>query len=318
VAPVLLGFLLAFGSFHPCGQSPTVSTGHAQARDQNPPRPDGESVRVRKAEMLLRLDRPKEALAALQGLTTAESDFYRGLAFRQLQDHVNARSCFVNAWKSGYRNDYVLYSAIQEDYALHDKSNGLERFQLLLQTYPDSPWVHLLLADAYFAKEQNDSARNEYLAALKRKPDLLEANFRLGYMAFQAGDHESAIHYFQSEVALNPNYVDARVFLAETLLQMDRKKEALVQLRKALALDPTSELVYKRLATTLIDTSQLQEAEQVLDKAKKRFPNEPAFPAQLSRVFTLLNQPREAQKEAEQARQLTSQQHRAQELAPIK
>ncbi len=280
--------------------------------------PDDDSLRVQKAEALLPLNKPEEAIAILKPLASGQARFYTGLAYRRLSDHTSARKCFLDAWQAGYRNAYVLYSAIEEDYALDNKPDGLALFQQLLKIYPDSPWVHLLLADAYFAKEQSKAARNEYLAALKTKPDLLEANFRLGYIAFQAGDKDSAAHYFLNEVKLNPGYVDAHLFLAETLLQLDRKNEALVQLQKALTLDPRSELIYKRLGTTLVDVNRLNEAVRVLKKAEQLFPTNAAFPAQLSRVLTLLNQTTEAQKEAQRARQLTVEQHRAQQLSPAK
>ena len=152
----------------------------------------------------------------------------------------------------------LLYSVIQEDYALGDKPSGLETFQLLLKTYPESAWMHLLLADAYFAKEQSENAKEEYAKALMIKPDLLEANFRLGYLAFQTADRESALKYFENEILVNPRYVDAYVFLAETLLQLDRKGEAMIELRKALALDANSELTYQRLATALVELTNLR------------------------------------------------------------
>lgn len=280
--------------------------------------PENSDLRVQKGTALLPLGRPREALAVLNSISTPEASFYRAMAYRLLQDHSNSRNSFLNAWELGYKSAYVLYSIIQEDYSLGDKRGGLDHFQLLLRTYPDSPWVHLLLADAYFAKEQNDEARGEYLKALTAKPDILEANFRLGYMAFQAGDKKSAARYFRQEVSLNPTYVDARVFLAEALLQLDNKKEALVQLRAALKLDQNSDLTYKRLATTLIETNQLNEATKTLKNAERRFPKDPAFPAQLARVFTLLNRTRDAQEEAGRVRQLMAEQHHGQEIAPAK
>ncbi len=280
--------------------------------------PASTELRVRKASGLIPLGLAREALPMLAPIATGDARFYLGLAQRQLQDHASARSSFLDAWRLGYRNGYVLYSIIQEDYTLGDKRDGLEYFQLLLKDYPDSPWVHLLLADAHFAKEQSEQARAEYLKALALKPDLLEANFRLGYIAFQEGNRESAAQYFRNEISANPTYVDAHLFLAESLLQLDRKEEALIELRKSLALDPNSDLIYKRLATTLIETSHLQEAATTLKKAEQRFPKDPAFPAQLARTYTLLNQIKDAQNEAAHARQLTAAQHRAQQIEPVR
>jgi tetratricopeptide (TPR) repeat protein len=281
--------------------------------------PAAPDLRLKKVEALLPLGRAHDALETLRTLPpNAQSAFYRGLAQRILQDHADARDAFRSAWQLGYRDPYVLYSLVQEDYALGDKAGGLEDFQLLLQKFPDSAWVHQLLGDAYFSKDKNDDARREYRQALAIKNDLLNVNFRLGYMAFQEGDGVSAAKYFRREVALNPGYADARVFLAETLLGLDRKEDALVQLRTALTLDPGSELVYRRLATALTETHQPQEAVAILRKAEARFPQDPAFPAQLSRLLTTLHDTRSAEKEASRARKLTVEQHRKQEIAPLK
>jgi tetratricopeptide (TPR) repeat protein len=281
--------------------------------------PSSPDLCLKKVAALLPLGLANDALKVLRTVPpSAESTFYKGMAQRLLQDHNKARNLFRSAWQLGYNDPYVLYSLIQEDYALSDKSAGLQDFQLLLQKFPDSAWVHQLLGDAYFSKDQNEEARREYLQAIALKSDLLNVNFRLGYLAFQDGDKESAARYFRQEVVLNPNYADARVFLAETLLGLDRKEDALVQLQTALALDPGSELVYRRLATALTQTNHLREAVIALRKAELRFPEDPAFPAQLSRLLTMLHEPKSAEEEASRARKLAVEQHRKQEIAPLK
>lgn len=273
---------------------------------------------LQKVMALLPLGRPKDALETLQRLQSGQSYFYKGIAYRQLRNTEKSRDNFVHSWDLGYRDPYVLYSIIEDDYDLGDKQNGLGYFQLLLKEYPNSAWEHLLMADAYFAKDNNRMARTEYLKALEMKPDLLEANFRLGYIAFQNGDDESAIAYFRHELVCNPAYVDAHTFLAEALLHQDQKEEALIQLREALSLDGNSQLVYKRLATTLIETRHLNEAKATLGNAEKRFPDDPAFPAQLARVLTLLHDSKGAAEQAFRARELTAQQHRKQDIVPDK
>ena len=281
--------------------------------------PSNFNLRLKKAAALLPLGLANDVLEVLRTVPpSAESTFCKGMAQRLLQDHVAARDAFRSAWQLGYEDAYVLYSLVQEDYALGDKPTGLRDFQILLQKFPDSPWVHQLLGDAYFSKDKNDEARQEYIQAIALKSDLLNVNFRLGYLAFQDGDKESAARYFRNELTLNPKYVDARVFLAEALLGLDQKEDALVQLRMALTLDPSSELVYRRLATTLVETNHLQEAVATLRQAELRFPEDPAFPAQLSRLLTVLNETKSAREEAARARKLASEQHKKQEIAPVK
>lgn len=280
--------------------------------------PTDPDLLVTKGAALLFLGRAKEASATLAAAPeTAASSLYLGLAQRSLKDHAAARNSFRVARQLGNQDPYVLYALVQEDYALADKVAGLQDFKLMLEKYPDSPWVHELLGDAYFSQDKNEDARAEYLKAISLQRDLLDVNFRLGYIAFQSGKMDAAASYFRNEIVLNPNYVDAHLFLAETLLQTDRKEDAVVQLQTALRLDGGSELIYRRLAAALAETNRLPEAAATLQKAEQRFPKDPGFPAELSRVLKSLNRTKEAESAAERARQLIAEQHRKQEIAPI-
>ncbi len=275
-------------------------------------------LHIKQAASLLGLGRARETLESLKTVSpSGESYLYQGMAQRLLQDHAAARKSFRAAWQLGNKDPYVLYSLIQEDYALADKTAGLRDFQTMLERFPNSAWVHELLGDAYFAKDKDEDAAKEYQQALALKGDLLSVNFRLGYLAFQNGSMNAAAEYFRKEIKLNPSYVDARVFLAEALAQLDQRQEAINQLKAALALEQ-SELIYQRLAAALIQTNRLPEAAEMLHQAELRFPENPAFPAQLSRLLMSLNRVKDAKDEAARAQRLTIAQHQKQEIAPIR
>jgi tetratricopeptide (TPR) repeat protein len=267
--------------------------------------PTDPELMLQSGAALLSLGRAEESLVVLRNVPpTGKSQFYRGMAYRALSDHVAARDALSKAWQLGYQDPYVLYSLIEEDHALGDKLAGMQHFQLFLQRFPSSAWMHLLLGDAYSVKGHDDDARREYRQAAKINPDLLEAHYRLGYLAFKAGDDKQAVTEFSKELGLDPNFADAHLFLGETLLRLGRTQAALKHLQKAVELNGSSDLAYHRLAAVLTQTHQLSEAAETLRRGEKKFPNDPMFPAQMATLLRRLGRAEEASQAAERAREL--------------
>lgn len=223
---------------------------------------------------------------------------------RSLGDHACARQNLAEAWRLGLRDPYALYSLIEEDHALGDKASGLQHFRAFLEAYPESPWLHVLYANAYAQKDADAEARAEYREALRLKPDLPAVNFRLGYLLYKDGDYAAAVEYFRKELALNPAYSDAHLFLGQSLRNLGKDDEAIVCLRQAIGFDAGSELAHKALIAALSNKGDLEGAMQSLRLAEKHFPSDPSFPAQLASVLTKLNRESEALKELEKYRAL--------------
>ncbi|MCC7156228.1 MAG: tetratricopeptide repeat protein [Bryobacterales bacterium] len=267
--------------------------------------PSDGGLRLRQAIALHALGRHQESLRILEGLpASGESRFYMGLDWRSLGDHKSAQKYLGEAWDLGLRDPYALYSLIEEDHALGDKASGLRHFRWFLTAFPDSPWLHVLYADAYAQKDNDPEARKEYEEALRLKPDLPAVNFRLGFLLYKNGEYLPAAERFRKELDLNPSYSDANLFLGQTLRNLGREQEAIVYLRKAVALDARSEHAYQALVAVLAECGDLEGALEILRMAEKEFPADPAFPAQLARVLTRLNREEEALKEQEKFRAL--------------
>ena len=267
--------------------------------------PSDTGLRLRHAIALHALDKHQESLKILEALpASGESRFYMGLDCRSLGDHKSAQKYLAEARDLGLRDPYALYSLIEEDHALGDKAAGLHHFQLFLTDFPDSPWLHVLYANAYVQKHNGAEARREYHEALRLKPGLPAVNFRLGFLLYKDGEYIPAAEYFRKELALNPSYSDANLFLGQTLRNLGREEEAIGHLRKAIALDNRSELAYKALVAALGEKGDFEGAVEILRIAEKEFPADPSFPAQLASVLTRLNREEEALKEQEKFRVL--------------
>jgi len=249
----------------------------------------------------------KASLDLLRSLPpSAESRFYMGLDCRATGDHKSAQTYLAEARQLGLRDPYALYSLIEEDHALGDKTAGLDHYRAFVNEYPDSPWLHVLYANAYAQKEKDAEARKEYEIALRANPDLPAVNFRLGYLFYKDGEYASAADYFRKEVKLNPSYADANMFLGQALHNLSQEDEAIGYLRKAIAFDGRWASAYRALVAALGSKGDLEGAVEVLRKAEQQFPDDASFPAQLASLLTRLDRTDEALREQERFRALQS------------
>jgi tetratricopeptide (TPR) repeat protein len=267
--------------------------------------PEDAILNLRKGEALVALSQGKEALAALaKTAATGESQFFRGLAYQLLEDHRPAQECFLDAWKRGNEDPYVLYSLMREDKDLGDKTAGVEHFQIMMARFPDSVWIHILLGDAHFKMSEYAEAQKEYLIAVKQMPELFEANFRLAYLAFEAGEDQSAVQYYRRALAVKPRHTEANIYLGEALRRERKIPEAIEQLRRAIQLDRKAALAYDSLAKSLADAGRLAEAADTLGQAEKEFPDNSSFPAMRARLFNRLGRTEEAKQAARRAAEI--------------
>jgi tetratricopeptide (TPR) repeat protein len=260
------------------------------------------------AAALLSVGRPEEAVRALAGLqSTARVEFYRGLAYRALRHDRAAQQSFSRAFEMGYEDPYVLYALIEQEHLLGDQEAGLRHFTTFSERFPDSPWLHVLLGNAYASRHDVTNAETEYRQAEQRDPDLPSLHYALGRLAFDRTDYPTALADFRKEIELNPGFGEAYLYLGATLQREGKTADALPFFAKAAERDPNLALTYTQLASAQIKLKQFQAALQTLRIAKAHFPNDAAFPAQLSLLLDRLGRHQEAKDESVIAEQLARQ-----------
>jgi tetratricopeptide (TPR) repeat protein len=255
--------------------------------------------------LYLSVGKPQEAVRALTGLqSTARVEFYRGLAYRALRDDRAAQQSFSRAFEMGYEEPYVLYALIEQEHVLGDQEAGLRDFAVFSERFPDSPWLHLLLGNAYASRHDVTNAETEYREAEQRDPDLPSLHYALGRLSFDRADYPTALADFRQEIELNPGFGEAYLYLGAALQREGKTADALPFFAKAAECDPNFSLTYTQLAAAQIGLKEFQAALQTLRIAKARFPNDAAFPAQLSHLLDRLGRHKEAKNESVIAEQL--------------
>jgi superkiller protein 3 len=248
---------------------------------------------------LLSVGRPQEAVRALTGLqSTARIEFYRGLAYRALRDDRTAQQSFSRAFDMGYEDPYVLYALIEQDRVLGDREAGLRHFTVFSERFPDSPWLHLLLGNAYASRHDVTNAETEYRQAEQHDPNLPALNYALGRLAFDRADYVTAGENFRKEIELNPGFGQAYFYLGVVLRRRGKTADSLPFFAKAAERDPNFAPTYTELASAQIELEKLQDALHTLLTAKEHFPNDADFPAQLSHLLDGMGRQQEAKEES--------------------
>lgn len=165
------------------------------------------------------------------------------------------------------------------------------------------PWVHLLRAQAYDARDRIAEAIRELERALTLDPRFPGVRYALGFIAWSARDAEAAEKWFRQELALNPRHVESRFYLAEIMESQGKSEqaEALLQelgreapqapltqfglgklkerggdleqaakhFRRAIELDPTRPEPHYRLGVALRKLGRHEEAKVELDRSRE-------------------------------------------------
>jgi tetratricopeptide (TPR) repeat protein len=257
---------------------------------------------------LLSAGQPKAGLEALENLPpTAQGEFYLGMAYRALRDHPAAREAFAKSFVMGNNDPYVLYELIEQDRALHNEEQGLQDFQTFYQRFPHSPWIHLLLGNAYISRNNTAGAEAEYRKAAELNPKLPLVHYDLGRLAFNRSDYSQAVREFDAEIHVDPTFGEAYLYAGTSLRRLGRSPQGIPYLEKAIARDPNFPLAYRELAVAQVQAGQLHAASVTLREGESRFPHEPAFPAQLARLASQSGNGHEAARQSRLAETLSGQ-----------
>ena len=97
-----------------------------------------------------------------------------------------------------------------------------------------------LIARAKVAHQRGQlgEAKELYLRALHKLPDLFEAQHSLGVLLSQQGHHDEALALVEAALKTDPDSVEALTNHGLILHKMNRHEAALVSFNKALALRP--------------------------------------------------------------------------------
>jgi len=131
----------------------------------------------------------------------------------------------------------------------------------VLAVNPDSSIAHSNLGSILLDKEGKvAAAAEEFLQALRVRPDYAYANYNYGNALFFEGRIDEAMEYYRHTIRLMPDYANAYFNLGNSLLNKGRTDEAIENYRAALRLRPDFADAHNNLGSALLRKNEIAEA----------------------------------------------------------
>jgi len=239
---------------------------------QGIPSPSPEA-QIARADELLRLGQPKDALTILNQLAdsapnTAYLEARIGKAYYQSSQFQPA----VTHLKAALQNDgsdaesmqllalsYFVLSQYAEALPLLEKLGPR-----LSGSGPDGPY---LLASCYVMTQRWENARTTYANLLSLAPDSAIAYLMFGKFLVRQRLENRAVPEIQAALDRDPRIAMAHFLLGEIELYKGDGQAAVEEFHKELAINPSVWLVYWRLGDAYVRLEKYNEAEKVLKQA---------------------------------------------------
>jgi Tfp pilus assembly protein PilF len=119
---------------------------------------------------------------------------------------------------------------------LTDKA--IEHYRAALRTRPDFMDAHNNLGNAYYGKGMLEKAELHYRLAVRLSPDYAQAHNNLGNAYISMGLQEKAIKHYRTATSLKPDYAEAHFNLGNAYNSMGRIDRAIGHYRTAIAQNP--------------------------------------------------------------------------------
>jgi tetratricopeptide (TPR) repeat protein len=141
---------------------------------------------------------------------------------------------------------------------------AIEQYLTALRLKPDYAEVYSNLARAYASRGQLDKAIEQYLTALRLRPDYAEAHNDLGIAYSSKGRYDMAIEQYRIALRLRPDYAETHFNLGLAYASKGLLDKAIEQYLTALRLRPDLATVYNSLGVAYA-------SQGLLDKATEQF-----------------------------------------------
>ena len=217
--------------------------------------------------------------AAAEHLSAALQREEKGAAaWRQTVEVLGAAYYFESRWREaqpllemavGWRPDdsELLYTLAMSYMHSGRSERARTAFAKLFGVAPNAPQAYALAAELMLQESLFDDAEALILEALNRQPDLPEAAYELGAIAFRKGDYRRALELLQSELERNPGHAPAWHSLGKARLAAGEQTEAVGALKRSIWLDKRSFASYLLLARIYIDQGALELANDTVWRA---------------------------------------------------
>jgi len=146
-------------------------------------------------------------------------------------------------------------------------------YQKALKMDPDSPSLHLGLANLYLLRGKLNEAEQEAKQVLVETPSMARAYWIIAAAAEKRGDYPGAVKYYQKFLSQEPDQWEAHLALGLIFqYQMNQSDRAEEELKKVVALAPEDGRAYATLGEIHLGRGRVESARQAVDQALRYDP----------------------------------------------
>jgi tetratricopeptide (TPR) repeat protein len=223
-------------------------------------------ARIRLAERKI-----TEAITELQKLVKLRpvapiGHYFLGLAYTQALDIERAQSEFITAIQNDgtYLQAYLPLAELKLRSADPESAIRFAKQALTLNANLDE--AHLLLARAYIAQNNYQSASSEINQFLSRRPGHPSGLYHQGLLNAAQGNFAQAESRFEASFKAYPDQVDSLAALASIALRQNQPDKAIQRVNQAIAQRPAIADFYSLLAQLYINSGDKAKAEDAIGK----------------------------------------------------
>src|ERR1039458_1917452 len=187
-----------------------------------------------------------------------------------------------------------------------------KQYQCVLDTYheilmlnAESAEADMLAGEALDELKDSSGAIEQFRAAIKADPRMLDVHFGLGYLLWSNHRYEEALPEFQAELANNPDHVQALAHLGDTEIKLSQPEAAVPLFEKAIRIDPQFEMAYLDLGILYADAGRNDDALRELKAAERLMPDDVDVHWRLGRLYRVMGNKEDAKAELDKAKSIT-------------
>ncbi len=180
----------------------------------------------------------------LKNKKDAKAYFLKGLAEFKIQNPLGALKCFDSAVI--HKKDYLeaIYNRASILQGLGRNDDAIRDYNNLVKKNPNIPIVRQERGKVFYALQKIDSARSDFLYALRLKSDMWESALFLGKIYWKRKEYQKSIICLDTTLKYKPKYEDAFFVKAQVYEEMQKIKEALGEYDKIFEVSPYAYQAY--------------------------------------------------------------------------
>jgi len=233
-----------------------------------------------------------------------QARYLRGVSYYMLNQYksaVNELLSVENSQRSNLEYFFVMGVSLGQ---LKRTEDSKQAFSRMLELGGHTPQLHVLLAQAYLALNDDRNALEQTNRAISIDPQFPFAHYYHGLIYERAGQKAVALEDFEQETKLSQGEPWAYEHIGNLLISENKTPEAISILRDGVANNPDVSKLLVALSKAYLQASRPAEALPLIQKALAIEPRNGSFHYQLSRTYSLLGKRLKAREEMQLAARL--------------